>query len=177
MKPESIKCRAKRLDNGEVVEGYYYVAWCSGASRHNLKEPCELAYEIDPATLQLCSEAELKIKPKEIMDYWNAVTKAEGIKGKVLSMSSQMKTHLRARCKEPLFVDNWKRVIDHARKDPFWSGKQANYNGMTLQRLLNNDEKYVNILQSANDRPLQKQEQAVAQRETSQDRLKREMKG
>jgi len=157
-----------------VVEGWYYQKddW------HMMINGDRLNTLIDPATLELCSEPVLKVKPKEIMDYWNKLTdeqRAAGnkIKSRVIQMSDTMKTHLKARCKEPYFTDNWQAIIDHARRDVYWSGRKDTYKGLTLKRLLDNNTVYTSVLQAIEDAPIVAEAKGVEQRETSLDRLAR----
>jgi hypothetical protein len=168
MKPESIKCRAKRLDNGEVVEGWYVnILGCHEIYNGGHPGP-DISIHVDPATLQLCSEAELKIKPKEFKDWWNAFPELP----KITTMTGKRKKQLATRCKEQKFFDNWKDIIQKMADSPFLTGKEANWHADVTWFLVN-DENYTKVHE--NKYSVKKQPQSGVQRETSQDKLKREM--
>jgi hypothetical protein len=165
MKPESIKCRAKRLDRDETVEGWYY----SKVGEHWIVTECSATdfcvCEIDPATLQLCSEAELKIKPSYFKAFWNSADTLP----KITTMTSKRKRQLETRCKEPVFMDNWKTIIRKMADSPFLTGKETNWHA-DVTWLLANDNNYIKVFEGKYDRA---QAKGVEQRETSLDRLAR----
>jgi len=116
MNPNDLKCRAMDL-NGNVVEGWYVnVLGAHEIYNDDIDFP-ECRVHVDPATLELCSEPVLKVKPKEIMDYWND---KDTLSPKVNAMSDARKRHLIARCKEPDFVRHWKEIIDYMASEKFY---------------------------------------------------------
>jgi len=172
MNPNDLKCRAKDL-NGNVVEGWY----CCVTKRHYIVydkvEPLTFGrtlngagqHEIDPATLELCSEPVLKVKPKEFKDEWNKYPELP----KITTMTGKRKAQLQTRCKEPLFVENWKGIIKKMSESPFLTGKETNWHA-DVTWFLANDNNYVKVLEGKYDRAEAK---GVEQRETSLDRLAR----
>jgi hypothetical protein len=126
---------------------------------------------IDVSTLQLCSEAELKIKPKEFKDYWNSFPELTRL-AEIHVMTGKRKRQLQTRCKEALFIDNWKDIIQKMADSPFLTGKEANWHADVTWFLVN-DENYTKVHE--NKYSVKKQPQRGVQRETSQDKLKREM--
>ena len=167
MNPNDLKCRAKDL-NGNVVEGWYTFLLECHEIRLNDKEWGIMPVEIDPATLELCSEPVLKVKPKEFKDCWNSYPELP----KITTMTGGRKRKLQARCKEQKFVDNWKSIIQKMANSPFLTGKETSWHADVTWFLVN-DENYTKVHENKYNKKVEPK--TVVQRETSQDRLKREM--
>jgi hypothetical protein len=170
MKPESIKCRAKRLDNGEVVEGWYVPV-----DEHRMAiqvdttsgDPWDkvIFKRIDPATLQLCSEAELKIKPKEFKDFWNGYEQLP----KITTMTGKRNRQLQARSKEPLFADEWQIAINKLAKSPFCTGESGWKADVTW--FLANDNNYIKVLEGKYDRKVEPKQKDVGMSKLAIERM------
>jgi len=173
MNPNDLKCRAKDL-NGNVVEGWYLPRHVGDKGSepvivHQIyKGRWSEWFEIDPATLELCSEPVLKVKPHEFKSYWNEFEALP----RITTMTGKRKAQLKTRCEEPVFAENWELIIKKIAQSPFLTGKETNWHA-DVTWFLANDNNYVKGLEGKYDRAEAK---GVEQRETSLDRLAREAK-
>lgn len=166
MNPNDLKCRAKRLDNGEWVEGWYVsMLGCHEIFNDELNHSFNI--HIDPATLQLLSEANEKVKPKEIMDYWNS----KDTLPRVNAMSDTRKRHLSARCKEAQFVGGWKKIIDYIAGDEFYYSS----GWCKIDLILKNNDSYGKVLEKITNLSRKKQPTQQAQSLSALERAR--MKG
>lgn len=95
------------------------------------------------------SSSSYSIKEKEFLDYWNSKEKLPKIKA--FSKSRQAK--LKARLKEQAFVDGWPLAIDKLAASPFHTGENDRGWRATVDFLIRNDTKYIEILEMEARKP------------------------
>lgn len=78
-----------------------------------------------------------------IVRYWNS---KDGLQ-RVNKVTQQRRTKLRARLREPLFRDNWKRIIDTIAAIPFYTGRNEQGWVANIDWFVRNDTGYVRIME------------------------------
>jgi len=79
------------------------------------------------------------------MAYWNAHESLP----EIIAFTDKRKKALATRCKEPLFVENWKRAIDKLSSSAFHAGQNNRKWRADVDWILGNDTNYVRILELA----------------------------
>jgi len=90
------------------------------------------------------SEEAPNLTLRTFVGYWNA----KGNLPKVRGLTDRREEHFGARLKEPLFVENWKEIIDKAAASVFLTTKCKPFD---LSWILKNSDNYVKILEGKYD--------------------------
>jgi len=83
----------------------------------------------------------------DFVQYWNSKKKLKEIR----VLSDTRRTKLNIRFKDPVFLENWKTVVDKIAESRFCCGENERKWTATLEWLISNDTNYVKVLEGKYD--------------------------